>query len=294
MRILIRQDSSGTDSVTLYIRLVRGILRTTMAHVASDVEMHDMGGVEPRNRAQSILISAKDRLLPDDISRTSPSFDDRASGHHPMQSAYAFPMLPKGDDVFQEPTLMHEDERSLEPRKAALDGRWWRAIWRCTPHILPLSVTIFIIFLNIAQAYWQDLGRLHQTTRLQAWQYAAKAHELLMASSITAIAVHRIQYDLCVSKGVPLGFVSAGYQLSDPLFVFSKEWLGGVTSLTHPKGLTKAMPLGILLLLGFALTVIVGPSSAVVMIPQLDWWDVPIAQVFGDIQERPYMNFTAA
>ena len=265
-----------------------------MAHVASDVEMHDMEGVEHRNCAPSIPISAKDHLLPDELSMTSPSFDDRASGHHSMQSAYASPMLPKGEDLSQDPNLIHEDERSFEPRKAALDGRWWRALWRCTPHILPLSVTIFIIVLNVAQAYWQDLGRPHQTTRLQAWQYAAKAHELLMASSITAIAVHRIQYDLCVSKGVPLGFVSAGYQLSDPLFVFSKEWLGGVTSFTHPKGLTKAMPLGILLLLGFGLTVIVGPSSAVVMIPQLDWWDVPKPQVFGDIPERPYMNFTAA
>lgn len=265
-----------------------------MAHVASDVEMHDMGGVEPRNRAQSIPISAKDRLLPDDMSRISPSFNDRASGQHSMQSAYAFPMLPKGDETSQESTLIYEDESLLEPRKAALDGRWWRALWRCTPHVLPLSVTIFVICLNVAQAYWQDLGRPHQTTKLQAWQYAAKAHELLMASSITAIAVHRIQYDLCVSKGVPLGFVSAGYQLTDPLFVFSKEWLGGVTSFTHPRGLARAMPLGILLLMGFTLTIIVGPSSAVVMIPQLDWWDVPAAQVFGDIPERPYMNYTAA
>ena len=100
-----------------------------------------------------------------------------------------------------------------------------------------------------------------------------------MVASLTSIALHRIQYSMAVSTGVPLGFVSGAYQFSDPMFILSKEFVGGVTSQTHPKGISKFFPLGLLLLIGVVLTAIVGPSSAVVMIPQLDWYGVPHQEV---------------
>ena len=84
---------------------------------------------------------------------------------------------------------------------------------------------------------------------------------------------------MAISQGVPLGFVSGAYQFSDPMFILSKDFIGGITARTHPKGVSKLFPLGFLLLIGVVLTAIVGPSSAVVMIPQLDWYNVPNQEV---------------
>lgn len=42
-----------------------------------------------------------------------------------------------------------------------------------------------------------------------------------------------------------------------------------------------------------AFTLVVGPSSAVVMIPQLKWWDVSQSTAFGqDYTDRVYLNYT--
>ena len=97
---------------------------------------------------------------------------------------------------------------------------------------------------------------------------------------------------MITSKGVPLGYVTAAYQLAEPNFLFGKEFLGGITTRTQLKGLSTTFPLGLLLLLGVFLTAIVGPSSAVVMIPQLDWYEVPRKEVLGAIPYRIYLNQT--
>lgn len=158
-----------------------------------------------------------------------------------------------------------------------------------------MAVTITILCSNIFGAYWQDLGRPNQTTILQALQYVAKAHELMTVASLTVIVVHRIQYSLSDSKGVPFGFLTAGFQLTEPSFIFTKEFFGGATGHVRSKGLSRFLPLGNLLVLGFSLTAVVGPSSAVAMIPRLDWWDVPKVKAFGpEYTDRLYFNRTKA
>ena len=239
--------------------------------------------------------TAAARLLPENASMTSnpPGIEDTHTSKHSILSAKMFSFLPKTTTSSQ-PSLIKEDEFIIEPRKVAVDGRRWVALLRCIPHLVPLSATIAILCLNIYNLYFQDLGRPNQSTILQAFQYAAKAHELLMVASLASIVLHRIQYNLSISKGVPFGFLSASYQLSDPLFIFGKGFYGGATAHTPSKGLARFLPLGFLLSICFILTAIVGPSSAIVMIPRLDWWDVPNQTAFGDVPERIYVNRTAA
>ena len=182
-----------------------------------------------------------------------------------------------------------------ELRNAAADRSRWVTLLYCLPHIVPLFVTIIILLLNSFGVYWQDLGRPHQNAMLQALQYAAKAHEVTMAASLTAIVVHQIQHDLSSSKGVPLGFLTAGFQLSDPLFVLRKEFFGGATARAHSRRPSHSTALLYLLIVGFALTLVVGPSSAIAMIPRLDWWDVSQGNAFGpEYTDRVFFNRTEA
>ncbi|KAL9609350.1 MAG: hypothetical protein Q9167_005875 [Letrouitia subvulpina] len=222
--------------------------------------------------------------------------DADAGGIAPStNSTFSVPLLKGTEYVSHPPSIANAKETAgaiTESRKVAVDDRRWTAFLKCLPHVFPLAVTIVVLALNIAGFYWQDLGEPHQNNILQALQYVAKAHEITMAASLTSIVVHRLQFDLTTSKGIPFGFLSAGYQLSDPLFLFAKEFWGGATSRTHPSGISRFFPFGYLLVVGFGLTALVGPSSAVAMIPRLDWWDVPTQQAFGEFNDRLYLNRT--
>ena len=183
----------------------------------------------------------------------------------------------------------------MAPGAAATHRERWLNILYCLPHMAPMAATIAILILNARGVYWQDLGRPNQNTILQFLQYASKAHELTMAASLTAIVVHHIQHDLSCSKGVSLGFLTAGFRLSDPLYVFSREFLGGATAGVRSKAMSRFSALTYLLVLGVALTLVVGPSSAIAMIPRLHWWEVSKMDAFGPLYtDRLYFNRTEA
>ena len=182
-----------------------------------------------------------------------------------------------------------------QPNKSEIDRRRSTILLHGIPHLLPLLATVAIICLNAREIYWQDLGLRDQNAKLQALQYASKAHEMMMVASLTAIVVFQIRYDLSGSKGVPLGFLTAGFQLSDLSFVFTKKFFGGATARAHSIGCSRFSPLTYLLVLGFALTSVVGPSSAVAMIPRLDWWNMSQVEAFGrEYKDRVYFNRTEA
>ena len=194
----------------------------------------------------------------------------------------------------QQPIGAYTNEQ-VEPRAAATQRERWLNGLYCLPHMIPLVATVIILILNARGVYWEDLGRPNQNTILQVLQYAAKAHELTMAASLTAIVVHQIQYDLSSPKGVSLGFLSAGFRLSDPLFIFTRAFLGGAMARVHSKGMYRFSALTYLLVLGVALTVVVGPSSAIAMIPRLHWWEVSNMDAFGPLYtDRLYLNRTEA
>ena len=194
----------------------------------------------------------------------------------------------------QRPIDAYTNEQ-IEPRAAATHRERWLNSLYCLPHMIPLAATIIILVLNARGVYWQDLGHPNQNTILQVLQYAAKAHELTMAASLTAIVVHQIQYDLSNSKGISLGFLTAGFRLSDPLFICSREFLGGAMARVHSQAMSRLSALTYLLILSIALTLVVGPSSAIAMIPRLHWWEVSKMDAFGPLYtDRLYFNRTEA
>lgn len=165
--------------------------------------------------------------------------------------------------------------------------------FNCLLHVIPLAATIAILCLNALKFYWQDLGYPNQNAVLQALQYAAKAQEIMMITSLTAIVVHQTQHDLFKSEGVPLGFLTPCFRLGDPWSCCRKEFFGGLMARLRSKDWSHSFPLPCLLIFGFALTLVLGPSSAVAMIPRLDWWNVPKVKAFGaDFTDKVYFNRT--
>lgn len=139
-------------------------------------------------------------------------------------------------------------------------------------HILALATTAAVVGVNIATVYGWDQGSLHikgihisdnQVNSLL--QFAAKLHEILIVGSLTSIVMYRIRKRLVSKRGLPFGLLSSGYQVSSTEFLFSR-------------GLWSAFTTDRWLILTVAATIIlvnvVGPSSAIVVIPRLDWWHV--------------------
>ena len=270
-----------------------------MDHDASvpAIELHSVGDPSSLYHLRStsrtsLTYQSRDRSaissspIEDEHDRSRPQ-SPLSTNENPLLQAEPFPSNQRPIDAYT--------NGQMEPRAHASHSVPWLNVLYCLPHMVPLAATIIILILNARGVYWQDLGRPNQNTILQVLQYAAKAHELTMAASLTAIVVHQIQYDLSNSKGVSLGFLTAGFRLSDPLYVCKKEFLGGAMARVHSRGMSRFSTLTYLLVLGVALTLVVGPSSAIAMIPRLHWWDVSKMDAFGPLYtDRVYFNRTEA
>ena len=98
-----------------------------------------------------------------------------------------------------------------ESPKAVLRQSRWIALSRCTIHILPSSVFLFLMPLNFSTLYigpgfssWTSTGFC-----LVLFQIGAKLLKTICVANLMTVVLHVLRHDLLV-KGVPLGFVGAG------------------------------------------------------------------------------------
>ena len=141
-------------------------------------------------------------------------------------------------------------------------------------HVLALAATGTVFGLNFSNCYGWDLDHSQQpsTAKLNALQFAAKLHEILIVGSLSSMVMFYVRNRLVTSKGIPFGLLSSGYQVSSAEYLFSKSLLSTLLSADW------LLVLPICLLIVYAN--MVGPSSASAMIPNLDWW--PVASPFDD------------
>jgi hypothetical protein len=164
--------------------------------------------------------------------------------------------------------LSRRSARTEQPKVAISNSRF-RAFWRCLVILSPIPLTVIVLGLCVSNYYCFDLdGRANQSPIIDALQFVAKTHEILIAASVSAIVLHRVLYDLAMKDGTSLATLAPAYQLSQSRFMF--KWAFWVDIFGHGR-----MSLGILILLAVFLMNIAGPSAAIAVIPKLGWWSVP-------------------
>ena len=253
------------------------------------IESHSLNDLEP----QVQLENSNNRR--ESISLASNTLEDHepASCSRSQLSTHRIPLLPWKRSASPSSGIIDRLDKLVDLGKAGADRGRWPTPLHCLLHAVPLAITVVILCLNFAGFYWQDLGYPNQNAILQGFQYVAKAQELMMVTSLTAVVMHRLQHDLSISGGVPFGFLTAGFKLGEPQYILSKEFLGGATAPVYPKGLSRYLPTGYLIVLVIGQSSVVGPSTAVSMIPRLSWWDVSRAKAFGStFHDRIYLNRT--
>ncbi|KAK4122053.1 hypothetical protein N657DRAFT_673261 [Parathielavia appendiculata] len=155
-------------------------------------------------------------------------------------------------------------------------------LWTSLIHVLPLTISVFIITINIQRLYWfsevDGPGFLFTTEGLgHMLQLVAKVYELLVIASLGALTLKVFKRRL-VESHLPLGLLTGAYRVGDVPYIFSGYFWRAV----HKAGVKTSQLLALLVLGNTLLSTLVGPSSAILLVPQLDWYPLPGA--FNKVQ----------
>ena len=174
---------------------------------------------------------------------------------------------------------------SLKPKRtskllAALKGRTG-TLAKSLIHILSIAISLGVLTLTFRQVFWQVPGE-NTNAVLNALQFAAQLHASLIAASLAAMLLHYVKK--CAEKqGVELGFLSSSFQLHSLVYPLSAEF----RSLSYRY---------ISIFLGlFVLGMLAGPSSAITMLPRLQFW--PINKLWvapGNMDFQVYIGANAS
>ncbi|RVX73117.1 hypothetical protein B0A52_02244 [Exophiala mesophila] len=172
-----------------------------------------------------------------------------------------------------EPRIERAD--TLErPKPAIVKGL--RANYRkFIPHLASIIVTTAVVQLSFRKQYWMDLQDpsanispgLTQSGALNALQLAAKCHEVILVASLGKTVLRFAQHYLVGPRGLPLGFLTNSFLIGSGDFIFTKAFWSSVWS-------NKAHYWRFFTISLFAamLAVLVGPSSAIAVIPSLNYY----------------------
>ena len=150
--------------------------------------------------------------------------------------------------------------RNTEHRKVAIHHNRAVAAVHALLHVVPLSGAILLLVFQWTN-YWVN----EQTDYSTELQFAAKLHELLMQASIVEVLLSIIRAGL-INGLVPFGTLSGAMQPTQLSYLWSLDFFSLFRSRAL-QGWRKTIFVVAMPLL-FALTALVGPSSAVLMIPR--------------------------
>lgn len=166
-----------------------------------------------------------------------------------------------------------------EPTKIAIRRSRATALLRSLIHVVPIGVAMWKISINWYTYY------LGATTLNQAYyQFAAKVHEMTAQASLAAIVFSYIRYEMALGQSLPFGALFSGLQIAQARYLWSMEFWGSVCS----KHLSVRRRVGMVLVITVAivLAATVGPSSAILLIPRLDFWPAGSTHIWLNATSR--------
>jgi hypothetical protein len=188
--------------------------------------------------------------------------------------------------ILRQPLAPHSKPPSRQSSRVS--GQTLRSFFRIL--LLPSSLwsswkLIFEIFTG--WTWWvpnvQILPGITQGGALNALQLAAKLHELILVASLGTIVMHVAQAHLIGNHGLPLGLLTNSFSVGSGDFLRTRAfWATAWTSKAH------YLRFWLLSLLATLLATLAGPSSAIAVIPSLNWF--PLNKPF-DSEVLPYYVF---
>ena len=151
-----------------------------------------------------------------------------------------------------------------EQTKIAIQESRTTALLRALIHIIPVGVAMWEIVLN-----WNTYFVGHAVYNQAYYQFGAKAHEIAIEASLSAIVFSYVRYELMLGSGISFGALFSGLQVSQASYLWSMEFWGTVCSRTI--SLKSKVRLLVVITTSVFLAAIAGPSSAILLVPRLDY-----------------------
>ena len=145
-----------------------------------------------------------------------------------------------------------------------------RTLLRCFIHVPSIVITLGILSLTFQGFFWAPPSSSTNTI-LNALQFGAQLHSSLIIMSLSAMIMRFVHHQLSTKDGVPLGFLSSPFQLNSISYVFTSEF-SNLFSKDRKRNLLYVS----VFIFAFTLAMLAGPSSAITMIPRLDFWPLKI------------------
>ncbi|KAL0783121.1 hypothetical protein CaCOL14_001027 [Colletotrichum acutatum] len=189
-------------------------------------------------------------------------------------------------DQYKSRSELSNIEDSTKTSKPITRTKWSRLLNGWIVHFPAILVTIAVLLIGSVRFYWYpEIGpvvggyRLDTDVISNILQLVAKLHELLIVASLSAVALAIYRRHL-VTSGIRLGFLTGGYRVGDLTYLTSSAF--------RRQGLDTSKPWEMLLpaFLVFATIVstIVGPASAVLLLPSLGWYEFDTSLAFSKIE----------
>jgi hypothetical protein len=151
-------------------------------------------------------------------------------------------------------------------------------------HVAAALVTAGLAALNILNVYLMDSDDPNAIIKLNAFQFAAKLHEILIVGSLMLILMDTVRSALISSTGVPFGFLMA------PVLFNDLNWLTSHQFWTAMKPTRSSLPLALLVFLAVPFANVAGPLSAITVVPRPGWSQPRPAAVFPTVSSVSFWN----
>lgn len=162
--------------------------------------------------------------------------------------------------------LRHPAGRGLhEPIKIAIRRNRLIALSRSLIHVVPVGIAIYEIILN-----WNTFYVGTRTYSPVMYQLMAKVHEIMMQASIATFILSFVRRKLALGEDIPFGLLFSGLQVSQISYLWSMEFWGSLSGSYGRR--FRMIGLFALIFLSIVLASACGPSSAVLLIPRLEYW----------------------
>ena len=178
---------------------------------------------------------------------------------------------------FQVLSQFSKTENQNESKKTACHRSRKIAALHAIPHLIPLAAALALVALNLSHKFIGSAS----ATGLTALQFTAKVQEIFTQASIAGILFAIVRPRLIGSQAFSFGGLIGPYRTTDVSYLWSLELWGALTTggayEWHSLLALLALPFGVLL------AALVGPSSAILMIPRpTSYADSPVLLLFND------------
>lgn len=163
-----------------------------------------------------------------------------------------------------------------EPTKIAIRRSRTTALLRALIHVIPVGVALWEIVLN-----WNNYFVGYAIYNQAYYQFGAKAHEIAIEASLSAIIFSYVRYELILGDGIPFGALFSGLQVSQASYLWSMEFWGTLCS--KKVSLKRRLLLLVVVAASVFLAAVAGPSSAVLLVPRLDYWPAGSTNIWINI-----------